>query len=44
MIKKSYASYNRLIYAEIGHSVISNKEAPELNTIVTNLIENVGKE
>ena len=30
--------------AEIGHSVISNKAAPELNTIVTNLIENVGKE
>ena len=30
--------------AEIGHSVISNKAAPELNTIVTNLIENAGKE
>lgn len=30
--------------AEIGHSVISNKTAPELNTIVTNLIENAGKE
>ena len=30
--------------AEIGHSVISKKAAPELNTIVTNLIENAGKE
>lgn len=30
--------------AEIGHSVISNKAAPELNTIVTNLIENAGNE
>ena len=30
--------------SEIGHSVISNKAAPELNTIVTNLIENAGKE
>lgn len=30
--------------AEIGHSVISNKAASELNTIVTNLIENAGKE
>lgn len=30
--------------AEIGYSVISNKAAPELNTIVTNLIENAGKE
>ena len=29
--------------AEIGHSVISDKAAPELNSIVTNLIENVGK-
>lgn len=30
--------------SEIRHSVISNKTAPELNTIVTNLIENAGKE
>ena len=29
--------------AEIGHSVISDKAAPQLNSIVTNLIENVGK-
>jgi len=29
---------------EIGHSVISEKSAPELNTVVTNLIQNFSKE
>ncbi len=30
--------------AEIGHSVISNQNASQINTVVTNLIENVSKE
>ena len=30
--------------AEIGHSVISDKSAPEINSVVTNLIETVAKD
>ena len=30
--------------AEIGHSVISNQNASQINSVVTNLIENVSKE
>lgn len=34
----------RELEAEIGHSVISDKSAPEINSVVTNLIETVAKD